>query len=88
MSSFEKSKRTIYIATFTLLGILVQFLIHGLVEQWYIDLLIGDFKKYSLGFSWEQWFLIHHIGTVVLLVLGGGLGFWQGKYWWQRIYEK
>jgi len=81
-------KKTIYVIIFTFLGILVQFLIHGLIETWYIDLLITDFLKYSLGFSWPQWFIIHHIGTVVLFIAGSLFGFWQGKFWWHRIYEK
>ena len=81
-------KRLIYIIAFVLLGILFQFLVHAIVETWYISLLIGDFSKYSFGFSWSQWFLIHHIGTVLLLIGGIAFGFWQGKFWWQRIYEK
>ncbi|KPJ71321.1 hypothetical protein AMJ50_02400 [Parcubacteria bacterium DG_74_3] len=80
-------KKTIYIAAFTFLGILLQFLIHALVEIWYIGLLTQDFSRYSWGFSWSQWFLIHHIGTVILLVAGIFFGFWQGKFWWHRIYE-
>ena len=81
-------KKTIYIILFTFLGILLQFLIHILVETWYIDLLITDFPKYGFGLSWYQWFIIHHIGTVILFVTGTLFGFWQGKFWWQRIYEK
>ena len=80
-------KKIFYIASFTFLGILLQFLIHGIVEIWYINLLTKDFSKYSLGFSWDQWFLIHHIATVILLVAGILFGFWQGKYWWKRLYE-
>lgn len=81
-------KKTIYITTFTFLGILLQLLIHGLIETWYIGLLITDFSKYSFGFLWPQWFTIHHIGTVVLFVAGFLFGFWQGKFWWHRIYER
>ena len=81
-------KKTIYIASFTFLGILLQFLIHGLFEAWYIGLLMSDFTKYSFGLSWSQWFLIHHTGTIILLVAGIVFGFWQGKLWWGKIYEK
>ena len=81
-------KKTVYIVLFIFLGILLQFLVHSLVETWYIDLLITDFPKYSFGFSWDQWFIIHHIGTVILFIAGALFGFWQGKFWWQRIYEK
>lgn len=81
-------KKTAYIASFTFLGILLQLIIHGLVEVWYVGLLLKDFSKYGLGLSWNNWFLIHHIATVILLILGILFGFWQGKYWWRKIYEE
>ncbi len=81
-------KKKIYIISFTFLGILLQFLIHGLVETWYLGFLINDFSRYSFGFSWSQWFLIHHIVTVILFIAGVLFGFWQGKFWWRKIYEK
>lgn len=81
-------KKEIYIISFTFLGFLLQLLIHGLVETWYIGLLVSDFPRYSLGLSWSQWFLIHHAATVVLFAMGILFGFRQGKYWWRRIYEE
>lgn len=81
-------KKTAYIASFTFLGILLQLIIHGLVEVWYVGLLLKDFSRYGLGLSWNNWFLIHHIATVILLILGILFGFWQGKYWWRKIYEE
>jgi hypothetical protein len=81
-------KKIVYVALFTFLGILLQLLVHGVLERWYIGLLVSDFSKYGLGFSWGQWFIIHHIGTVILFIAGVLFGFWQGKFWWRRIYEK
>lgn len=81
-------KKKIYIIAFTVFGILLQLLLHTGIEIWYIGLLTLDFPRYSFGFSWNQWFLIHHIGAVILLVVGILFGFWQGKFWWQKIYEK
>ena len=81
-------KKRIYIILFTLLGLEIQFLVHAWIEIWYIDLLLRDFEKYSFGLSWRQWFLIHHVASAILLIAGIALGFWQGKYWWRRIYEK
>ena len=81
-------KRIVYLATFTALGILVQFLIHAGVEIWYIGLLLRAFPRYSLGLSWAQWVMIHHFGSIILFFAGAGLGFWQGQYWWRRIYEE
>lgn len=81
-------QKKIYIVLFTVLGILLQFLVHAIVEIWYVGLLLQDFQKYGFGFSWNQWFFIHHIGTVILLVVGALFGFWQGKFWWRKIYKE
>ena len=84
----KKTKRTVYIILFTFLGILLSFLAHAEIEIWYINLLVGDFLKYGLGLSWDQWYLIHAVGTAVLFAIGAWFGFWQGRYWWKRLYEK
>jgi len=72
-------KKIIYVFLFTFLGILVQFLIHALVEVWYIGLLLEDFPSYGLGFSWENWLMIHNVGAIILFLGGreniGGRGF-------------
>lgn len=81
------AKKYFYIISFTFLGILLQFLAHELIEIWYIGLLVSDFSRYGLGLSWNQWFLIHHILTVVFIVGGMALGFFNGKYWWKKLYE-
>lgn len=84
----QATKRVFYIVLFTLLGILLQFLLHAAFEMWYIGLLLADFETYSLGFSWEGLLVIHHVGTIVLLVVGAVLGSWQGLFWWERIYNR
>ncbi|MEK7519818.1 MAG: hypothetical protein AAB581_01045 [Patescibacteria group bacterium] len=81
-------KRTIYITAFTVLGILLQFLAHALVERWYIIKLVKDYETYGLGLSWDQWFLVHHIAAVVLFIAGAAFGFWQGRFWWPRLYDE
>ncbi len=83
-----RTKKTIYIISFIFLGILLQFLVHELVEIWYIGLLTKDFSKYGFGISWDNWYIIHHLASVVLLVAGVIFGFWQGKFWWRKIYGK
>lgn len=74
-------------AAFIFLGILLQFLAHALIEIWYIGLLLKDFGTYGLGLSWERWVLIHNISTSLFLITGILFGYWQGKYWWKRIYS-
>lgn len=76
-----------YISSFTALGVLLQFIVHALIEIWYIGLLLRDFSTFGLGFSWNAWFRIHEIGTIVLFILGVAFGYRQGKYWWPRIYS-
>ncbi len=80
-------KKIIYIIYFVVLGVIAQFIVHAGIEILYISLLLSDFQKYSLRFPWNQWFTVHHIGTVALLIAGILLGFWQGIYWWKRLYE-
>ena len=81
-------KKGFYIALFTFLGILLQLIIHALLEKWYIGLLISDFNTYGIGLSWSVWFFIHHIVAIFLFIGGALFGFWQGKYWWRVIYEE
>lgn len=75
-----------YIFSFTVLGVILQLVIHAVIEIWYIQLLIEDFETYGFGLSWQTWFMIHHAGTIILLVAGAFFGFRQGKFWWARLY--
>lgn len=81
-------KKTIYIISFTALGILLQLLIHELVEIWYIGLLLDDFLTYGFNLSWDNWYFIHHVGTIILFLGGAVFGYLQGKFWWSRIYKE
>ncbi len=79
-------KKIIYIIAFSLLGILMAFLIHAVIEFAVVALLLRNFTKYSLGFSWQQWFTVHQVVTVVLLLAGGLFGLSQGFLWWRILY--
>jgi hypothetical protein len=79
-------KRAFYILCFTVLGLLLQLIVHAIVESGVIALLIEDYGKYGLGLSWDQWYAIHHVGTAILLAAGAALGFWGGVHWWRIIY--
>lgn len=83
-----KTKRCFYLSLFILLGLILQGLIHAGLEIWYLNLLMDNFDSYGLGLSWRTWVLIHHAVTILLLLLGIGFGWWQGKFWWKRIYQK
>lgn len=79
-------KRVIYYIAFTLLGVLVGFFVHAVIEMLVIKLLLSDFEKYNLGLSWTSWERIHDLGTIGLVLVLGWLGFRGGKKWWRILY--
>jgi len=79
-------KKNIYIALFTLLGVLVGFLIHAIIEIPAIFLLVSDFEKWNLGLSWESWIFVHNVWAILLFLIGVTFGYKQGKHWWKVIY--
>jgi hypothetical protein len=79
--------RVAYISLFTFLGIILSFVVHGVIEMSVIALLVRDFARYGLGLSWTHWYAIHHTGSLVLLIAGVLFGFWQGKHWYKIIYK-
>ena len=81
-------KRKIYIGLFITLGIFLGLLVHGFVELWYIKGLLNDFSKYSLGYTWADWFLIHKIFSAITFIGGALFGYFQGRYWWRLVYEQ
>lgn len=79
-------KRFIYIIAFTFLGLLLQFVLHAVIETWYIGLLIADFPRYGFGLSWETWERIHHVLSGIFFVGGLLFGFFSGRFWWRKLY--
>lgn len=79
-------KKTIYICLFTIFGILFQFFIHAVAETMYIGGLVNNFSTYSLSLSWEQWFSIHYVFTIIFFIGGLIFGLWGGFFFWQKIY--
>lgn len=80
-------KRGVYIGAFIVLGVLLQQLVHAGLEVVVIRLLVSDFERYGLGLSWEAWYVVHAVGSIVLLIGGIAFGWWQGLYWWPRMYR-
>ncbi|OGZ97472.1 MAG: hypothetical protein A3I44_06255 [Candidatus Sungbacteria bacterium RIFCSPLOWO2_02_FULL_51_17] len=81
------AKKIFYIGAFAILGALFQFLLHAGIEMWYITLLLRDFDVYGLGLTWDQWVYIHDSGAVLLLIAGIGTGYYEGRYWFARMYD-
>ena len=82
------NKKFIYISLFVVLGILLQFILHAVLEIWYINLLTSNFAKYSLGFTWDEWYVVHHVFTAILVILGIIFGYFTGNYSWKKVYKK
>ena len=82
------AKKIIYVTLFTLLGVLVQFLIQSAVEIQYINLLLTKYEIFGFGLPFSTWFVIHEIFASILLAVGFLVGLSQGLYWWKRLYEK
>ncbi|MFH1749915.1 MAG: hypothetical protein ABH837_03435 [bacterium] len=78
-------KSTIVIILFVFLGLLIQLIVHAVIEISYIYLLNTDFNIYSLGMGWDSWYLIHHIFTAILIILGLYFGYSYGKKYSKEI---
>ena len=79
-------KKIIYITMCALLGIMVSFIVHTLLEIPIIYLMISDFEKYSLSLTWNQLMTIHWAYMIVLLLIGLAVGLKMGFKWRQYIY--
>ena len=80
--------RTLYVFSFTLLGILIQFLFHAALEIQVIKFFTEVIDPASVGLSWDMLFIIHHIGSIVFLIGGAYVGFREGEHWWCELYVK
>ncbi|HLC45229.1 MAG TPA: hypothetical protein VJK50_05330 [Patescibacteria group bacterium] len=79
-------KKYFYIFSFSFLGLLVSFIIHSVVEIWYIGRLVSDFGTWGLGLTWQSWYIIHHVLSVLLAIGGLACGWAAGNYWWRVLY--
>lgn len=77
-----------YIITFTILGILIQFLFHAVFEIRVIMFFTETVDPAALGLSWGALFAIHHGSSLLLLVGGAYVGFREGQHWWCELYVK
>ena len=57
----ENIKRDAYLFFSIVLGFLLSFLVHAVVEIWYIGRLVDNFEIYSFGLSWSAWFFVHDV---------------------------
>ena len=77
-----KTKKIIYIISWMVLGILLSFLIHAFIEFKYLSW-AGENNRVII---WYGGCALHPVLRVGLFITGVLFGFWQGKFWWQKIY--
>lgn len=79
-------KRFIYIFAFGFLGLLVATLIHAGVEMLALWVIFGQPEIYVGTYWWEEWHMVHRIGSTVLWWLGLAVGLWCGFRFWRILY--
>lgn len=77
-----KFKKTVYLSASVVLGVMLSFLAHAIIEMIYLRLA-----------SSQDWPVSFHYGCALPLVLSYGLfiigiigGYFLGRYWWRWIY--
>ena len=79
------SKRTFYIVVATLLGMILSFLVHALIEIWYlksVEPTIIDWTS-PLGNGLCALPIWLQIGLFLVGAIGG---FFLSRYWWRVVY--
>ena len=82
-----RAKKAVYLLLFAFLGYLLQLAAHALIETGYISLLLSNYDVFGFGLPWNSWFTIHTMFTWIFGVGGVAGGFWQGMYWWPKLYD-
>jgi len=81
-----RPKKAFYLFCCVILGILLSFILHVIIELPIIFIMVSDMSRYSFGLSWNEWMAIHWVFTALMMVAGIVFGYWIGKRWWQYIY--
>lgn len=81
-------KQLLYRILVIALSVIIGVLVHAAVEIPIISLLVHDFPRYNLGLTWQQWYLVHNVWSIVTFVGGALFGLWLGARWWQLVYIK
>lgn len=67
-----------YMVGWTVLGVLVSFILHFTIEYPLLMLVIYNYDHYATTYLWQNWETLHATGTVLLLILGIIVGIWGG----------
>ncbi len=81
-----ETKRVIYITAFTILGLMLGFVAHLLVELAVFTAIDRNWHYITLGLTRSDWIDVRYIAFGLWLAFGLIFGFRQGIYWWDYLY--
>ena len=75
-------KKAVYLIAATVLGVLLSFLVHALIEINYLKVAADQniAVVFSNSCALPSWL------NISLWILGAVGGFWLGRFWWRKIY--
>ena len=75
-------KRSFYIASFALLGLLLSTILHSGLEIAVLNIIFSNPDRFFNTFWWNNWSLFHMMMASFLWFLGIGVGIYLGCKWW------
>jgi H+/Cl- antiporter ClcA len=78
----SRLKKAVYLSAATILGILLSFIVHAIIEVNYLSWAQSRGRAVAFygGCALPPWL------QAALLVLGALGGFWLGRFWWRKVY--
>ncbi len=78
----KKIKKIVYLFFWVILGVILSFLVHALIELIYLNWA----EKQGKVVSWYNGCALNPFLQIAILVIGVCGGFVAGYFWWQKIY--
>ena len=80
-------KKAVYIVLTMVLGLILSFILHAVIEIFYIDYFLDKGILVKPSALTSKCYLPSILQ--IFLVLAGLLGgYFLGKFWWKKVYEK
>ncbi|MFH1583070.1 MAG: hypothetical protein ABIB72_01990 [Candidatus Falkowbacteria bacterium] len=78
----SKIKRIVYLFAATILGLLLSFLAHAIIEINYLRYILN----WGLPVIFYGSCTLPPVLQIALLILGAVGGFFLGRFWWRKVY--
>jgi len=82
-----KIKKTVYIILTIILGLILSFLAHAIIEIFYINYFLGKGISPKPSTLTSKCFLPSFL-QIFLLIAGLFGGYFLGQKWWKKVYGK